>query len=78
MLEMTTDLATFVKRTRFPGILEARKCLGDQAVILAIANFLEIKTAFGGLGHSLGLDAWQTYDLIERLREYGLEQRGGS
>ena len=58
---MTTDLATFVKRTRFPGILEARKCLGDQAVTQAIADYLEIKTSFGVL--------------IERLKEYGLEQK---
>ena len=72
---MTTDLATFVKRTRFLGILAARRRQGDQAVTQAIADYLEIKTSFGVLGHSLGIDAWQTYDLIERLKEYGLEQK---
>ena len=37
------DLATFVKRTRFPGILRARKRLGNQGVIYYLGEFLEAR-----------------------------------
>ena len=71
------DLATFVKRTRFPGILKARKWLGDEVVIRHITDFLN--GGSGGIMRGrLGLDAWEGYDVVRKLEEYGLEQRGVS
>ena|SRR3990167_2411143 len=70
------DLATFVKRTRFPGILRARKRLGNQGVIYYLGEFLEARLSRGFVGAQLRINAWEMYDLVEKLKECGLEQKG--
>ena len=70
------DLATFVERTRFPGILKARKRLGNQGVIYYLGEFLEARLSRGFVGAQLRINAWEMYDLVEKLKECGLEQKG--